>query len=64
MEENEEILVPEQILAHKDRKIKGKVVRRFLVKFKNYPALDTKWMKEEDLADTPRIVKLYLDVLV
>ncbi|MCO5576531.1 hypothetical protein L7F22_030342 [Adiantum nelumboides] len=61
VEENEEILVPEQILAHKDTKNKGKVRRRFLVKFKNYPALDAKWMEEEDLADTPQIVNLYLE---
>ncbi|MCO5594486.1 hypothetical protein L7F22_048517 [Adiantum nelumboides] len=61
VEENEEILVPEQILAHKDTKTKGKVRRRFLVKFKNYPAFDAKWMEEEDLADTPQIVKLYLE---
>ncbi|MCO5578196.1 hypothetical protein L7F22_032034 [Adiantum nelumboides] len=61
MEENEEILVPEQILAHKDTKMKGKVQRKFLVKFKNYLALDAKWMEEEDLADTPQIVKLYLE---
>ncbi|MCO5606813.1 hypothetical protein L7F22_061004 [Adiantum nelumboides] len=61
VEENEEILVPEQILAHKDTKTKGKVRRMFLVKFKNYPALDAKWMEEEDLADTPQIVKLYLE---
>ncbi|MCO5564294.1 hypothetical protein L7F22_017954 [Adiantum nelumboides] len=57
-EENEEFLFAEQILAHKDTKNKGKVRRRFLVKFKNYPALDAKWMEEEDLADTPQIVKL------
>ncbi|MCO5571167.1 hypothetical protein L7F22_024901 [Adiantum nelumboides] len=61
VEENEEILVLEQILAHKDTKTKGKARRRFLVKFKNYPALDAKWMEEEDLADTPQIVKLYLE---
>ncbi|MCO5581869.1 hypothetical protein L7F22_035758 [Adiantum nelumboides] len=61
VEENEEILVPEHILAHKDTKNKGKVQRRFLVKFKNYPALDAKWMEEEDLADTPQIVNLYLE---
>ncbi|MCO5606704.1 hypothetical protein L7F22_060894 [Adiantum nelumboides] len=61
VEENEEILVPEQILAHKDTKTKCKVRRRFLVKFKNYPALDAKWMEEEDLADTPQIGKLYLE---
>ncbi|MCO5564276.1 hypothetical protein L7F22_017935 [Adiantum nelumboides] len=61
VEENEEILVPKQILAHKDTKNKGKVRRRFLVKFKNYPALDARWMEEEDLADTPQIVNLYLE---
>ncbi|MCO5611885.1 hypothetical protein L7F22_066144 [Adiantum nelumboides] len=60
VEENE-ISVPEQILAHKDTKNKGKVRRWFLVKFKNYPALDAKWMEEEDLADTPQIVNLYLE---
>ncbi|MCO5579437.1 hypothetical protein L7F22_033292 [Adiantum nelumboides] len=59
--EEKEILVPEQILAHKDTKNKGKVRRQFLVKFKNYPALDAKWMEEEDLADTPQIVNLYLE---
>ncbi|MCO5565075.1 hypothetical protein L7F22_018746 [Adiantum nelumboides] len=61
VEENEEILVPEQVLAHKDTKTKGKVRRQFLVKFKNYPALDAKWMEEEDLVDTPQIVSLYLE---
>ncbi|MCO5577860.1 hypothetical protein L7F22_031695 [Adiantum nelumboides] len=61
VEENEEILIPEQILAHKDTKTKGKVRRKFLVKFKNYPALDAKWMEEEDLADTPQIEELYLE---
>ncbi|MCO5562379.1 hypothetical protein L7F22_016006 [Adiantum nelumboides] len=63
VEENEEILVSEQILAHKDTKNKGKVRRRFLVKFKNYPALDAKWMEEEDVADTPQIVNLYLEAI-
>ncbi|MCO5600246.1 hypothetical protein L7F22_054356 [Adiantum nelumboides] len=66
VEENEEILVLEQILAHKDTKNKGKVRRRFLVKFKNYTALDAKWMEEEDLADTPQIptdLHVYTDFL-
>ncbi|MCO5584031.1 hypothetical protein L7F22_037952 [Adiantum nelumboides] len=61
VEENKEMLVPEKILAHKDTKTKGKVRRRFLVKFKNYPALDAKWIEEEDLANSPQIVKLYLE---
>ncbi|MCO5610778.1 hypothetical protein L7F22_065019 [Adiantum nelumboides] len=59
-EANEEILVPEQVLAHKVTK-KGKARRRFLIKFKNFPAFDAKWMEEEDLADTPQILKLYLE---
>ncbi|MCO5560863.1 hypothetical protein L7F22_014483 [Adiantum nelumboides] len=44
VEELDEILVPEQILAHKDRKVRGKVARRYLVKFKNYSPMDAKWM--------------------
>ncbi|MCO5582315.1 hypothetical protein L7F22_036209 [Adiantum nelumboides] len=59
VEANEEILVPEQVLAHKVTK-KGKARRRFLIEFKNFPAFDAKWMEEEDLADTPQILKLYI----
>ncbi|MCO5567950.1 hypothetical protein L7F22_021646 [Adiantum nelumboides] len=44
-----EILVPEQILANKDRKVRGKVARRYLVKFKNNSPMDAKWMEEADL---------------
>ncbi|MCO5560311.1 hypothetical protein L7F22_013923 [Adiantum nelumboides] len=46
VEELDKILVPEQILAHKDRKVRGKVARRYLVKFKNYSPMDAKWMEE------------------
>ncbi|MCO5586450.1 hypothetical protein L7F22_040390 [Adiantum nelumboides] len=49
VEELDEVLVPEQIMAHKDRKVRGKVARRYLVKFKNYSAMDAKWMKEAEL---------------
>ncbi|MCO5592566.1 hypothetical protein L7F22_046569 [Adiantum nelumboides] len=49
VEELYEILVPEQILAHKDRKVRGKVARRYLVKFKNYSPMDAKWMEEAEL---------------
>ncbi|MCO5608221.1 hypothetical protein L7F22_062427 [Adiantum nelumboides] len=42
VEELDEILVPEQTLAHKERKVKGKVARRYLVKFRNYPPMDAK----------------------
>ena len=60
VEELEEILVPEQIVAHKERKAKGKVIRRYLVKFRNYSPMDAKWMEEGDLADNPQILDLYL----
>ncbi|MCO5575924.1 hypothetical protein L7F22_029731 [Adiantum nelumboides] len=53
VEVNKEILVPEQVLAQKVTK-KGKARRRFLIKFKNFPAFDAKWMEEEDLADIPQ----------
>ncbi|MCO5555103.1 hypothetical protein L7F22_008644 [Adiantum nelumboides] len=51
VEELDEILVPKQILAHKERKVKGKVARRYLVKFRNYPPMDAKWMEEGELAE-------------
>ncbi|MCO5582523.1 hypothetical protein L7F22_036421 [Adiantum nelumboides] len=59
VEELDEILIPEQILAHKDRKVKGKVTRRYLVKFKNYSPMDAKWMEEAELADSPQLLQLY-----
>ncbi|MCO5564992.1 hypothetical protein L7F22_018662 [Adiantum nelumboides] len=61
VEELDEILVPKQIMAHKERKIKGKVARRYLVKFKNYPPMDAKWMEESELQESPNILQLYLE---
>ena len=61
VEEFDEVLLLEQIAAHKDRKVRGKVSRRYLVKFKNYSAMDAKWMEEGDLADSPQVLKLYLE---
>ncbi|KAH7421157.1 hypothetical protein KP509_13G042900 [Ceratopteris richardii] len=52
----------EQIVAHKERKVRGKVVRRYLVKFRNYSPMDAKWMEEEELADFPQILQLYKEV--
>ncbi|MCO5549918.1 hypothetical protein L7F22_003394 [Adiantum nelumboides] len=49
VEELDEILVSEQILTLKDRKVRGKVARRYLVKFKNYSPMDAKWMEEAEL---------------
>ncbi|MCO5596459.1 hypothetical protein L7F22_050522 [Adiantum nelumboides] len=61
VDELDEVLQPEQILAHKERRQGGRMVRRYLVKFKNYSAMDSKWMEEVDLADTPQILELYLE---
>ena len=61
VEEQEEILVPQQVLAHKERKVRGRAMRRYLVKFKNYSPMDAKWMEEDELADSPQILQLYLD---
>ncbi|MCO5605622.1 hypothetical protein L7F22_059805 [Adiantum nelumboides] len=61
VDELDEVLQPEQTLAHKERRQGGRVVRRYLVKFKNYSAMDSKWMEEVDLADTPQILELYLE---
>ncbi|MCO5578102.1 hypothetical protein L7F22_031940 [Adiantum nelumboides] len=49
VEELDEIFVAEQILAHKERKVRGKVARRYLVKFKNYSPMHAKWMEEAEL---------------
>ncbi|MCO5587503.1 hypothetical protein L7F22_041452 [Adiantum nelumboides] len=59
VEELDEILVSEQILAHKERKVKDKVVRRYLVKFSNYPPMDPKWMEEGELAESPTVMDGY-----
>ncbi|MCO5578115.1 hypothetical protein L7F22_031953 [Adiantum nelumboides] len=55
VEELDEILVPEQILAHKERK--GKVARCCLVKFKSYSPLDVKWLEESELAESLKVTQ-------
>ncbi|MCO5563869.1 hypothetical protein L7F22_017520 [Adiantum nelumboides] len=64
VEELDEILIPEQILAHKVRKVKGKVARRYLVKFKNYSPMDAKWMEEAESADSPQLLQLYKEAFL
>ena len=61
MEELDEVLIPEQIVAHKELKVRGKVMRRYLIKFQNYSAMDAKWMEESDLADSLQLLQLYLE---
>ena len=42
-EEQEEILQPEIILRHEDNLLRsGKTLRKYLVKFKNYPTEDAR----------------------
>lgn len=64
VEELDEILIPEQILAHKERKVRGQVARRYLVKFKNYSPMDAKWMEEDELADSPHLLQLYKEAFL
>ena len=62
VDELEEILQPEQIVSHKDHPLRhGKEKRKFLVKFKNYPVMDAKWMEASALADSLPILNAYLD---
>ncbi|MCO5552655.1 hypothetical protein L7F22_006171 [Adiantum nelumboides] len=49
VKELNENLALEHILAHKDRKVRGKVARRYLVKLKNYSPMDGKLMEEAEL---------------
>ncbi|MCO5599276.1 hypothetical protein L7F22_053377 [Adiantum nelumboides] len=64
IEEMEEILELEQIVHHQERHLKsGKVTRKYLVKFKNYSALDAQWMTEQDLKVYPEILDGYLQAL-
>ncbi|MCO5610251.1 hypothetical protein L7F22_064487 [Adiantum nelumboides] len=60
IEEMEEILEPEQIVHHQERHLKsGKITRKYLVKFKNYSALDAQWMTEQDLK---HIQRFWMDI--
>lgn len=62
IEELEEILQPEQIVFHKERKLPaGKLSRTYLVKFKNYLPIDAKWVNEDYFADYPQLLQAYLE---
>ena len=59
-EEGEEILQPETILQHEDKVLRnGKVLRKYLVKFRNYAFEDARWMQETQLQDSIDIVHNY-----
>ena len=59
-EEQEEILQPEIILRHENNFLRsGKTLRRYLVKFKNYPPEDARWMQETQLKDSIDMLNEY-----
>ena len=56
-DELEELLQPEAILRHADKILRnGKVLRKYLIKFKNYSFDDAKWMREPQLKDSMALV--------
>ena len=63
VEEQEEILQPEQIVFHSIRKRGQRVIRKYLLKFKNYSPLDSKWMPEEFFKDYPQILEAYKEAV-
>ena len=59
-DEQEEILRPEKILKHEDKVLRtGKVLRRYLVKFANYPDEDACWMQEPQLKESLALLQKY-----
>ena len=59
-EGQEEILQPKSILQHEDKLLcSGKVIWRYLVKFKNYPFEDARWMQDIKLKDNVPLVDNY-----
>ena len=60
VEELEEILQPEQIVYHTIHKgPKSERKFRFLIKLKNYSALNAKWMDEDMLSTYPQLLDVY-----
>ena len=46
-DEQEEILELEEILRHEENVLRsGKVIHRYLIRFKHYPPKDAQWMQE------------------
>ena len=48
-EEGQLVLVPEEILQERERKLRSRVIREFLVKWKDLPIEDTTWEGEQVL---------------
>ena len=59
-EDQKEILRPESILRHEDKLLRsGKVIKMYLVKFKNHPFEDAHWMQDIQLKDNMPLVNDY-----
>ena len=58
--DQEDILQLKSILWHEDKILQsGKVIRQYLVKFKNYPFEDARWMQDIQLKDNVPLVDDY-----
>ena len=56
----QELLQSEAVLRHQDKILcNGKVLRKYLIKFKNYSFDDAKWMMEPQLKDSLALVNEY-----
>ena len=51
-EEGQLVLVPEEILQERERKLQSRVIREFLVKWKDLPIKDATWEGEQVLQHT------------
>ena len=59
-DEQDEILVPDEIIKHEENTLRsGKVIRRYLVRFKHYPMEDAQWMQETQLRDSSPLLNSY-----
>ncbi|MCO5583735.1 hypothetical protein L7F22_037649 [Adiantum nelumboides] len=59
-DDKEEVLQPEEILRHEENILRsGKVIRRYLVKFKHYSNEDSKWMQETQMKDVLPLLQDY-----
>ncbi|WP_129259429.1 hypothetical protein [Enterobacter cloacae complex sp. GF14B] len=59
-EDQEEVLQPKAILWHEDKVLRhGKIIQRYLIKFKNYPFEDARWMQGIQLKDSMNLVNAY-----
>ena len=59
-EDQEEILKSESILRFEDKVLhSGKIIKRYLMKFKNYPFEDAQWMQDIQLKDNNNLVNHY-----